>query len=326
MSFNLPSCKQLQDAVIQKPASTGSVCFHSSVMVSVVTACFNPLKDGREALFRKNLDSVQQQTGVSIEHVIVDGASTDGTLELLKAYDNPCHDIRILSMPDSGIYEAMNRGIALSRGKYVIFLNTDDYYCCEDGIAVCVKALERSNCTFTFAPILTEGKFFRHRLHRHPQRHLHRVFLFCTIPHPSMLFLKSALMDVDGYDCSYQLAADYDMMLRLIAVKHKVHFVDKAFVAFSSMGFASRNRVLNLQEKMLIVRHFHRNVFNIRLTDKETEVLVKHFRYPKRYLSVYVASQRMISQAFVGVPQSFGQRVVQNFNYWKYYLKCLLGI
>jgi hypothetical protein len=141
-----------------------------------------------------------------------------------------------------------------------------------------------------------------------------------------MLFLKSALMDVDGYDCSYQLAADYDMMLRLIAVKHKVHFVDKAFVAFSSKGFASRNRVLNLQEKMLIVRHFHRNVFNIRLTDEETEMLVKYFRYPRHYLSVYVASQRMISQPFLGVPRSLGQRMVQGFNYWKYYLKCLWGI
>ena len=326
MYSNLLAPETSLDSIIRKPALRPSIEPVAAPLVSVVTACFNPLKEGRQALFTKNLDSVQQQTGVSIEHIIIDGASTDGTLQFLSEYQNPHYDIRLLSQPDSGIYDAMNRGIALSRGKYVIFLNTDDYYHRPDGLALSVKALDESGCTFSFAPILPSGTPFRHRLHRHPERHLHRVFLFCTIPHPSMLFLRKALLQVDGYDCTYRLAADYDMMLRLIAAGSKVCYVEKPFVTFASDGFSGKNRQLNLQEKMRIVRHFHREVFDIRLTDKETETLVKHYRYPRRYLSVYVASQQMISQIFVGVPQHLGQRVVQRFNYWKYYLKCLLGI
>ncbi|MBO5591463.1 MAG: glycosyltransferase [Prevotella sp.] len=326
MYSNLPTPETYQDSIIQKPAHRPAIEPAATPIVTVVTVCFNPLKAGRQTLFAKNLDSVQQQTGVLVEHVIIDGASTDGTLSFLTEYQNPHYDIRILSKRDSGIYEAMNRGIALARGKYVTFLNTDDYYHRPDGLSLSVKALSQSGCTFSFAPILPSGSPFQHRLHRHPERHLHRVFLFCTIPHPSMLFLRSALLQVDGYDCTYRLAADYDMMLRLIAAGSKVCFVEKSFVTFASDGFSGKNKQLNLQEKMLIVRHFHQKVFGIELTDEETETLVKHYRYPRKYLSVYVASQQMIGQTFVGVPQHLGQRVVQSFNYWKYYLKCLLSI
>ena len=140
MFSNIPSIEALQSALILKPASGGSS--GTEPMVSVVTVCLNPLKDGRKDLLVKNLDSVQQQTGVTVEHLIIDGASSDGTIEFLTQYDNRCNDIRILSKSDSGIYDAMNRGIALSRGKYVTFLNSDDFYHRNDGLALSVKALE----------------------------------------------------------------------------------------------------------------------------------------------------------------------------------------
>ena len=108
------------------PSQTSAVTLPndcSDVEVSVVTVCFNPLEAGRKEVFQKNLDSVQAQENVRLEHIIVDGASSDGTLEWLKGYNNTRYDIRILSLSDDGIFDAMNRGIALSRGKYIIFLN-----------------------------------------------------------------------------------------------------------------------------------------------------------------------------------------------------------
>ena len=140
MFSEILSAEAFQNEVLLKPGK------HSQANpdVTVVTVCFNPLKDGRRELFARNLDSVQNQTGVTVEHVIIDGASTDGTLEFLSKYENKCYDIRILSKPDSGIYDAMNRGIALAKGKYVTFLNTDDSYHRNDGLALSVKAsLER---------------------------------------------------------------------------------------------------------------------------------------------------------------------------------------
>lgn len=295
-------------------------------MVTVVTVCFNPLKSGRQELFAKNLDSVQQQSGVTIEHLIIDGASSDGTLEFLKAYENNNYDIRILSKVDSGIYEAMNRGIALSRGKYVTFLNSDDFYHRYDGLALSVKALEESGCCFSFAPILPAGPRLLHQLHRHPQRHLHRIFLFPTIPHQSMLYRHTTLIEIDGYDPTYLMGGDHDLTLRLIAAGHKACFVDEPFVTFAAGGFSTQNATLKLHEKMRRVRSFHQKVFGVELPDKEVETLVRHYRYPRRYLSIYVASQQMIDQTFVGVPQNLWQRLLHSFNYWKYYLKCLLGI
>ena len=324
MSSNIPSIETLQGDLVLKPAVEGATC--AEPKVSVVTVCFNPLKDGREELFLKNLDSVQSQTGVSVEHLIIDGASTDGTLDFVKRYANQHHGIRLLSKADSGIYDAMNRGIALARGKYVTFLNSDDFYHLQNGLDLSVQALEESNCGFTFAPILPEGPRFLHRLHRHPERHLHRIFLFPTIPHPSMLYRRSTLIEVGGYDSSYRMGGDHDLTLRLIAAGNKGCFVGKAFVTFATSGFSTQDAALKLQEKVRRVKRFHKKVFGIELSDKETETLVRHYRYPRRYLSTYVASQRMIDRTFVGVPQSLCFRFTRSFNYWKYYLKCLLGV
>ena len=323
MSSNIPSPEAFKAEVVLKPAS-GAVK-GTAPQVTVVTVCFNPLKEGRQKLFAMNLDSVQRQTGVTLEHLIIDGASTDGTLDFLESYANGSHDIRILSKADSGIYEAMNRGIALSRGKYVIFLNTDDYYHRPDGLASCVEALERTGCAFTFAPINPVGPHTRHSPHRNPQRRLHKVFVFCTIPHPSMLFRRTALVEIGGYDQSYRLAADYDMMLRLIAAGCKVCFVNRNFVTFTAEGFSIYNKELNISEKIRIVRNFHREAFGVELSEQESEHLVRRCWYPRKYLDVYVASQRLVARSFVSLPQGLADRLSRGFNRVKYYLKCLLS-
>ena len=319
MSSNIPSAQTLQDKVLLKPGKM-SQAFPD---VTVVTVCFNPLKSGREELFSKNLHSVQQQTGVSVEHLIIDGASTDGTVEFIMKYKNDNYDIRTLSKPDSGIYEAMNRGIALARGKYVIFLNTDDYYHRQDGLALSVKALEESGCAFSFAPIRPDGPFYRHRLHRHPERHLHRIFISSVIPHQSMLYCRNVLMEVGGYNPSYRIGSDHDLTLRLIALGHRAVFVDKDFATFSFGGLSARAISLKYQEKKHIVRCFHKDVFGVEFTAREAEELVRHYRYPRRCLDIYVKSQKIIDATFVGIPQTLWQRITHHFNYWKYYIKSM---
>ena len=290
--------------------------------VTVVTVCFNPLK---EELFAKNLDSVQLQEGVTLEYLIIDGASTDGTIDFLKAYDNTKHDIGIFSLADSGIYEAMNRGIALARGEYIIFLNSDDYYHRPDGLASSLKALEQSHCSFTFAPVRPEGAKRFHTHYHHPQRRLHKVFLTCVIPHPSMLYRKSVLIAVGGFDTQYKLAADYDLTLRLIAAGHKARFVAFCFATFVMGGFStlSQNSGLEERENIRIVKSIHSKVFGVELTEQEARYLVRKGRYPRRYLSVYNASQRLIAQAFEGLPAGVVYKLSHSFNSIKYFFKCL---
>ena len=323
MFSNIPTPDSLTGSLIQKPASGNSLCMEP--IVSVVTVCLNPIRDGRKDLFEKNLDSVQQQRDVAVEHIIVDGASDDGTLDFLRQYKNQSHDIRLLSMPDTGIYEAMNRGIALSRGKYVIFLNSDDYYHRADGLALSVKALEENNCGYTFAPISPVGPHTRHSPHRNPQKRIHKFFVFCTLPHPSMMFRRDTLLEVDGYDQNYRLAADYDMMLRIIAAGHKVCFVNSNFVTFLASGFSAKNKELNNKEKVRIIKNFHKEALGVELSEEESAYIVHKCKYPRKYLQVYVRSQQLISETFLAIPQGVFYKISRRFNYVKYYLKCLLS-
>lgn len=323
MSFDFSSSNSFQDAVSLKPASS-DVATHP--LISVVTACFNPLKDGRKDLFLKSLDSVQQQIGVSLEHIIVDGASTDGTLEFLQAYNNKHHDMRILSMPDSGIYEAMNRGIALSRGKYVIFLNTDDFYHKQDGLLVSTKVLEQNDdCSFTFGPIKPQGPHTRFTHYHHPQQRLHKLFVTSVIPHPSMLYRRTALMQIGGYDQTYRIVADYDMTLRLIATGHQGFYINNCFATFVIGGLSTQaeNRELDIKEKIRSVRNAHYKAFGIELSEQESEFLVVKGWYPHKYLPVFLASQKLIFSAIHGLPQDTLYQLGRHFNYLKYYLKCL---
>lgn len=322
MSSNIPSPDACQGEFIEKLLSNSM----QIPEVTVVTVCFNPLKEGRRALFARSLDSVQQQSGVSLEHLIVDGASTDGTIEFLRAYRNTKHDIRILSMADSGIYQAMNRGIALARGKYIIFLNSDDYYHRADGLSVSVKALEKSACSFTFAPVRPEGAKRFHTHYHHPQRRLHKFFLTCIIPHPSMLYRKSALVEVGGYNQNYRLAADYDLTLRLIAAGYKARFVSTCFATFAMGGFStqSQNAELAERENALIVKSIHNKVFGVKFTEQETRRVLRG-TYPRQFLPVYKASQKIIAGAFEGLPRNIVYKALRCFNYIKYYLKCLFS-
>ncbi len=94
----------------------------ANVLVTVVTITYNLIKSGREKYVRQCIECVHNQTYQNIEHIIIDGASSDGTLEIFKDYPW----LKVFSEPDKGIYDAMNKGVAKASGKYIVFLNSDD--------------------------------------------------------------------------------------------------------------------------------------------------------------------------------------------------------
>ena len=97
-----------------------------NIKISVITATFNLIKNGREAFFRQMVESVQRQTCRNVEHLIVDGGSSDGTVQMLEELAS-AGKIRYISEPDKGIYDAMNKGAALAAGELITFLNSDDF-------------------------------------------------------------------------------------------------------------------------------------------------------------------------------------------------------
>ena len=291
--------------------------------ISVVTVCFNPLAAGRRDVFRKNLDSVQAQEGVRLEHLIIDGASTDGTQEWLKGYNNKRHDIRILSKPDSGIYEAMNRGIALARGKYVIFLNSDDFFHNPLGMFHSIERIELFGCDFTFAPVRFDPSGVRHHAQLAPHRRLHRFLISWSFSHQSMLTSREMLLRMDGFDTSYKSAADYDLLLRMIESGARGCFVPCCFTTFRLDGFSAENKELAISECIRSLQDFYRKFYSTGMTHDEVAYIIKHRVYPRKYLNIYKQTQRLIRERFIGIPKGPMAWLSRWFNYYKYYYKCL---
>lgn len=296
------------------------------VEVSVVTVCFNPLEAGRKDVFHKNLESVQAQKGVRLEHLIIDGASTDGTVEWLKTFRSTNHDIRILSKQDSGIYEAMNRGIALARGKYIIFLNTDDYFHDMQGMAVSMARIESFQCEFSFAPVCFSPSSQHHSSPQiAPHKRLHRFLISWCFSHQSMLTLRSFLLRLDGFDTSYRSAADYDLLLRMIAAGAKGCFVPLPFTTFTPGGFSysEENTKLIKDECVCALQSFFKHSCSVEMSHMEAEYIFRYHVFPSKYLDLYKNIQKLIREHFIGIPNNLMSRLSWRFNYIKYYLKCL---
>lgn len=295
------------------------------VDVSVVTVCFNPLAAGRKELLLKNLDSVQAQQGICLEHLIIDGASTDGTIEWLKGYNNTNHDIRILSKSDSGIYEAMNRGIALAQGKYIIFLNSDDFFHDARGMAASVERIEELQCDFSFAPIRFSDPSIRHNPQLAPQRRLYRFLVSWSFSHQSMLTSRSLLQSLDGFDTSYRSAGDYDLLLRMIGAGAKGCFVPLTFSTFTIGGFSfsEENAKLIEEESIRCLQRFYKDFYSVEMTCDEVKYIIDRRVYPRKYLDIYKQMQRLIRERFIGIPKGPMMWLSRWFNYIKYYLKCL---
>ena len=245
--------------------------------VTVITVVRNVLQAGRREKFRQCLESVRAQQGVGIEHLIVDGASDDGTLEFARAFSpaDSAFAFRVISQADKGIYDAMNKGLAEARGEYVIFLNSDDFYHDPSGLAKSFQALERTACDFSYAPIRVL-RAADDRPIDHPNCHPRagRIFVNMQFSHQSVMFRKSALQGIGGFDLGYRSAADYDSLLRLILTGHRACCVPCSFVTFRMGGYSSVNQEASQHEAGSIFAALYNRYAGAGLTDETGRALL----------------------------------------------------
>ena len=204
--------------------------------VTVISAIYNIVKAGREKVFRQNLLSVHNQTHKDIQHLIIDGGSTDGTAAILEKYRKKGW-IEYMSEPDNGIFDAMNKGARLAAGDYIAFLNSDDYWFDPRGIAESVAALEAVNADFSFAPSYTIVNGFPYQ--KCPTS-IGNFFMRMPFCHQTMLTRKDTFLRLNGFDAqNYRSAADYHFILRLILSGGKPVFVNRNFTAYSHGGYSA---------------------------------------------------------------------------------------
>jgi len=186
--------------------------------VSIITVCYNSA-----ATIEDTIKSVLSQTYPNIEHIIIDGGSTDGTLDVIERYRKKV--AVVVSEPDRGIYDAMNKGIARASGDIIGTLNADDFYAYPDVIESVVRVMEQSKADVCWGDL--EYVSFRDttkvvRYWRSSEYAPGKFRRGWHPPHPTF-FVRTRVYEKYGtFNIDFKIAADYELMLRLLE-KHRVH-------------------------------------------------------------------------------------------------------
>jgi glycosyltransferase involved in cell wall biosynthesis len=213
--------------------------------ISVITVCCNSA-----ATIEHTLQSVLSQTYPNIEYIIIDGGSTDGTLDIINRYRERIH--RLISEPDRGVYDAMNKGVALATGDWVHLLNSDDHYTSDDALARAIPNLlpDRTN----YFVLLREYAGVIGEACRFPYRGW-KLYISAKLPHPAMIISREQYRKVGLYDTTLRIAADHDFILRMLKL-YSAHFIDSPLVAMDQGGLSGRNLALTYREFMMVtIRH-----------------------------------------------------------------------
>ena len=239
-------------------------------LVTVVTITYNLIKGGRENNVRQSIESVLNQTYKNVEHIIIDGASSDGTLEIFNDYPH----LKVYSEPDKGIYDAMNKGVAKASGKYIAFLNSDDFWHDNRAIELSVNALEENQADFSFAPCTYLDK--NDEIEGYSWPAIESFFARVPFCHQSM-FTKTELVN---FNLQYKVLADFDLFIRLFLSGYYGVCVPDKFLSFRHTGLSSSsNNEYGNQGYVLTMQDIHDILINnlSKYGLKEKDIKPLHF-------------------------------------------------
>jgi glycosyltransferase len=184
---------------------------------SIITTVLN-----NKEFIEDAINSVLNQTYPDIEYIIVDGASTDGTLDIIKKYESRI--TKWVSEPDKGIYDALNKGIELSSGDIIGFLHADDVFACNYAVEKVAKRFLQYPVKIIYSDLEYVTKKNLNRVFRYWKAGSYKNYSFSfgwMPPHPTMFVRREVYQRYGGFDTDYKIAADYDLILRLLG-KHRV--------------------------------------------------------------------------------------------------------
>lgn len=220
--------------------------------ISIITITFNSA-----ATLPRALESVQSQTYKDIEHVLVDGASTDGTRELIEAYAKKHKNVRWISEPDEGIYNAINKGIKMAMGDVIGFLHSDDVFASTEVIAQIASALDTTNADVVYGDLqyCSNGKVIRRwKSNAFDPRSLKYGWM---PPHPTVYVRREVYEQVGKYDEWFRISADYDMMIRIFQAGYRTHYIPSVLVCMETGGASNKNtkaRLSKTQEDYIVLK------------------------------------------------------------------------
>ena len=217
------------------------------MLFSIITVSYNSKETIEQTIL-----SVLNQTYKNIEYIIIDGGSTDGTIEIIKKYESKIS--YWVSEPDKGIYDAMNKGASKANGRYIAFLNSDDWYE-ENTIEIVANNLKNKN----FDIVCGIVNYYKNNLLIYSHGSSMNRIKEEMIMHPTSFMKLNLFKILNGFDINYRYVADYDLMLRLNIHGCKSLYLDKVLANFR-IGGASSN-IKSIKEKNELKRKYcNRNI------------------------------------------------------------------
>ena len=206
--------------------------------ISIITVCFNSAQT-----IHDTLSAVAAQEGADCEHLVIDGASTDGTVEIVRGFRPEV--ARFISEPDGGLYDAMNKGIAAATGEVVGFLNSDDMYADPDVLQKVTQAFASQDVDAVYGDLVY--------VKRDDMAEVVRYWRSCAYSpglvergwmpaHPTFFVRRSILQELGGFNTRYRYHADFDLTVRLFLQRRiRVRHVPEILVRMREGGETNRS-------------------------------------------------------------------------------------
>lgn len=217
--------------------TTRKFIFATTPKISVITVCYNAVKT-----IEQTIASVTEQVGVDLEYIVIDGGSTDGTVDILRRTEDAFS--LWVSEPDGGIYDAMNKGLQHARGEWVLFLNADDYLVSPTSLVNLLAAATPD------VAIVAGGTLIKYNDCERSFRSSHYFGLPLQLPfmHPSTIVRRGAFEKWGGFDTRYRLAADCDLLLRLISQGERFRLIETPITVMRDGGASAKGYILGRRE------------------------------------------------------------------------------
>lgn len=225
---------------------------HHHPKFSIITVTYNAAK-----VLEDTIQSIVTQTYKNTEYIIVDGGSTDGTLDIINKYKEHIH--AVVSEPDKGLYDAMNKGIKLATGDYLCFLNAGDGLHEDDTLQLTVHSLtetELPGVLYGETEIVdSNGHFLSMRRLSAPQKLTWKSFKKGMLVCHQAFFARRDL--IEPYDLQYRFSADFDWCIRIMKKANVLHNTHLTLIDYLNEGMTTRNHKASLKERFnIMAKHY----------------------------------------------------------------------
>ncbi len=229
---------------------------HGTPLLSVITVCYNAGQ-----LIIPTVESVINQTWFNrIEYLVIDGASSDNTLNLLEPYIKSID--QLLSEPDKGIYDAMNKGLNLAKGEYVLFMNAGDCFYADDTVEKVFLSEQGADIYYGETEMINAGgESLGRRRHKAPEKFSWKSFRFgMSISHQA-IYIRRAL--TNPYNLDFKLSADIDWILQAAKKAETIVNTHRYVARYLVGGMSKQRHRQSLTERFQIFNHYYGLIPNV---------------------------------------------------------------